>query len=58
MRNINVKIMDECKARIDNFKAWLKWNHPGTAWDQNNTMDEIISDSDVWRDYLKEEHTR
>ena len=58
MRAINATILNESKARYDNFKAWLKWNHPGTDWDRNNTLDEIILHTEVWQDYLKQERKR
>ena len=58
MRAINAEIRDKSKARYDNFKAWLKWNYPGVAWDRNNTLDEIILCTEPWQDYLKEERKR
>lgn len=58
MRTINVEIRDKSKARYDNFKAWLKWNYSGVAWDRNNTLDEIILGTELWQDYCREERKR
>jgi len=37
------------------FQLWLKEHRPDKEWYQGEVMDEIISDSPLWREFLAQE---
>ncbi|RLG22624.1 hypothetical protein DRN77_05860 [Methanosarcinales archaeon] len=54
-RIMTISILASSKAKFVMFQLWLKENHPSREWYQGEVMDEIISDSPLWREFLAQE---
>jgi len=54
-RIMTISILASSKAKFVMFQLWLKEHHPGREWYQGEVMDEIISDSTLWREFLAQE---
>jgi len=54
-RIMTISIRASSKAKFVMFQLWLKEHHPGREWYQGEVMDEIISDSPLWREFLAQE---
>lgn len=54
-RIMTISILASSKRKFVMFQLWLKDNHPGREWYQGEVMDEIISNSPLWREFLVQE---
>ena len=54
-RIMTISILASSKAKFVMFQLWLKEHRPGREWYQGEVMDEIISDSPLWREFLAQE---
>jgi len=54
-RIMTISILSSSKAKFVMFQMWLKEHHPVREWYQGEVMDEIISNSSLWREFLAQE---
>jgi len=54
-RIMTISILASSKAKFVMFQLWLKEKYPNREWYQGEVMDEIISDSPLWREFLAQE---
>lgn len=54
-RIMTISILASSKRRFVMFQLWLKEHRPDREWYQGEVMDEIISNSSLWREFLAQE---
>jgi len=54
-RIMTISILASSKVKFVMFQLWLKDHRPDKEWYQGEVMDEIISDSPLWREFLAQE---
>ena len=54
-RIMTISILASSKVKFVMFQLWLKDHRPDKEWYQGEVMDEILSDSLLWREFLAQE---